>query len=57
MFINHFFWTENDFRDCNGVYVDETGSDVRTRKREQVDGVKTFNTQKVSIKSTNEFRL
>ena len=33
-------------RDCNAVYVGETGRSVRTRKREHVDAVKTFNTKK-----------
>ena len=33
-------------RDCNAVYVGETGRCVRTRKREHVDAVKTFNTKK-----------
>ena len=32
-------------RDCNAVYVGETGRSVRTRKREHVDAVKTFNTK------------
>ena len=32
--------------DCNAVYVCETGRSVRTRKREHVDAVKTFNTKK-----------
>ena len=32
-------------RDCNAVYVGETGRSVRTSKREHVDAVKTFNTK------------
>ena len=32
-------------RDCNAVYVGETGRSVRTRKREHADAVKTFNTK------------
>ena len=31
-------------RDCNAVYVGETGRSVGTRKREHADAVKTFNT-------------
>ena len=30
------------FRDCNAVYVGETGRSVRKRKREHADSVKTF---------------
>ena len=37
------------FRDCNAVYVGETGRSVRTRKREHVDAVKTFNTKKSAL--------
>ena len=37
------------FRDCNAVYVGETGHSVRTRKREHVDAVKTFNTKKSAL--------
>ena len=33
-------------RDCNAVYVGETGRSVRTRKREHAVAVKTFNTKK-----------
>ena len=29
-------------RDCNAMYVGETGRSVRTRKREHADAVKTF---------------
>ena len=36
-------------RDCNAVYVGETGRSVRTRKREHVDAVKTFNTKKSAL--------
>ena len=36
-------------RDCNAVYVGETGRSVRTRKRKQVDAVKTFNTNKSAL--------
>ena len=38
-------------RDCNAVYVGETGRSVRTRKREHADAVKTL-TLKVSAEST-----
>ena len=31
------------------MYVDETGRSVRTRKRENVDAVKTFNTKKSAL--------
>ena len=34
---------------CNAVYVGETGRSVRTRKRERVDAVKTFNTEKSAL--------
>ena len=34
---------------CNAVYVGETGRGVRTRKREHVDAVKTFNTKKSAL--------
>ena len=33
-------------RNCNAVYVAETGRSFRTRKREHVDLIKTFNTKK-----------
>ena len=36
-------------RDCNAVYVGETGRSVRTRKREHADAVKTFNTKKSAL--------
>ena len=36
-------------RDCNTVYVGETGRSVRTRKREHADAVKTFNTKKSAL--------
>ena len=36
-------------RDCNAVYVGETGRSVRTRKWEHVDAVKTFNTKKSAL--------
>ena len=36
-------------RDCNAVYVSETGRSVRTRKREHADAVKTFNTKKSAL--------
>ena len=36
-------------RDCNAVYVGETGRSVRTRKREHTDAVKTFNTKKSAL--------
>ena len=36
-------------RDCNAVYVDETGRSVRTRKREHADMVKTFNNKKSAL--------
>ena len=31
------------------MYVGETGRSVRTRKREHVDAVKTFNTKKLAL--------
>ena len=37
------------FRDCNAVYVGETGRSVRTRKWEHIDAVKTFNTKKSAL--------
>ena len=37
------------YRDCNAVYVGETGRSVRTRKREHADAVKTFNTKKSAL--------
>ena len=37
------------FRDCNAVYVGETRRSVRTRKREHVDAVKTFNNKKSAL--------
>ena len=36
-------------RDCNAVYVGETGRSIRTRKREYADAVKTFNTKKSAL--------
>ena len=36
-------------RDCNAVYVGETGRSVRTRKREHTDAVKTFNAKKSAL--------
>ena len=36
-------------QNCNAVYVGETGRSVRTRKREHVDAVKTFNTKKSAL--------
>ena len=36
-------------RDCNALYVGETGRCVRTRKREHADAVKTFNTKKSAL--------
>ena len=36
-------------RDCNAVYVGETGRSTRTRKREYADAVKTFNTKKLAL--------
>ena len=36
-------------RNCNAVYVGETGRSVRTRKREHADAVKTFNTKKSAL--------
>ena len=36
-------------RDCNAVYVGETGRSVRTRQREHADAVKTFNTEKSAL--------
>ena len=36
-------------RDYNAVYVDETGRNVKTRKREHADAVKTFNTKKSAL--------
>ena len=36
-------------RDCNAVYVGETGLSVRTRKRKHADAVKTFNTKKSAL--------
>ena len=36
-------------RDCNAVYVGETGRSVRTRKREHANAVKTFNTKKSAL--------
>ena len=37
------------YRDCNAVYVGKTVRSVRTRKREHVDAVKTFNTKKSAL--------
>ena len=37
------------YRDCNAVYVGETGRSVRTRKREHADAVKTFNTKNSAL--------
>ena len=36
-------------RDCNAVYVGETGRSVRTRKRKHADAVKTFNGKKSAL--------
>ena len=36
-------------RDCNAVYVGETGRSVRTRKREHADAVKTLNIKKSAL--------
>ena len=36
-------------RDCNAVYVGDTGRSVRTSKREHADAVKTFNTKKSAL--------
>ena len=36
-------------RDCNAVYVGESGRSVRTRKREHADTVKTFSTKKSAL--------
>ena len=36
-------------RDCNAVYVGETGRRVRTRKREHADAVKIFNTKESAL--------
>ena len=36
-------------RDCNAVYVGETGRSVRTRKLEHADAIKTFNTKKSAL--------
>ena len=36
-------------RDCNAVYVGETGCSVGTRKREHVEAVKTFNIKKSAL--------
>ena len=36
-------------RDYNAMYVGETGRSFRTRKREHVDEVKTFNTKKSAL--------
>ena len=36
-------------RDCNAVYVGETGRSVRTRKREHADAVKIFNIKKSAL--------
>ena len=36
-------------RDCNAVYLGETGRSVRTRKREHADAVKTFTTKKSAL--------
>ena len=36
-------------RDCNAVHVGQTGRSVRTRKREHVDAVKTFNIKKSAL--------
>ena len=36
-------------RDCNPVYVGETGRSVRTRKRGHAGAVKTFNTKKSAL--------
>ena len=37
---------QSSCRDCNAVYVGETGRSVRTRKRKHADAVKTFNGKK-----------
>ena len=36
-------------RDCNAVFVGETGRSVGTRKREHVDAIKTFNIKKSAL--------
>ena len=36
-------------RDCNAVYVGETGRSVRTRKRKHADAVNTFITKKSAL--------
>ena len=36
-------------RDCNAIYVGETGSSARTRKREHVDAVEAFNNKKSAL--------
>ena len=36
-------------QDCNVVYVDETGHDVRTRKWNHVDVIKIFNIRKSAL--------
>ena len=43
------FGVSNFYRDCNAVYVGETGRSVRTRKLEHADAVKTFNTKKSAL--------
>ena len=36
-------------RDCNAVFVGETRRSVKTRRREHVDAVKTFDTKKSAL--------
>ena len=36
-------------RDCNAVYLGETGGRNKTRKREHADAVKIFNTKKSAL--------
>ena len=36
-------------RDCDVMYIGETGRSVRTRKQEHADAVKTFNTKKSAL--------
>ena len=40
---------QSSSRDRNAVYIGETGCNVRTRKREHIDAVKTFNTIKSAL--------
>ena len=36
-------------RDCDGVYIDETGRSVKTRKREHASAIKDFDPKKSAL--------